>query len=572
MVVYLWKHLWKKMESPLRYVKIALCVVVVYLLILSIFARIFQSNKNDIYANKNIKTVSSNDGIRAFITDKKINSTPTGRISIATYKLITCSLIGEACYDDLDKKNPANASTFIASALAYPFLNPPASGVRTTAQALAQAGFIPKSYAAEGVGFASISPLMGVWKAMRDVSYLLLVLVIVTIGFMIMLRTKINPQTIVKVENSLPKIIMALIYITFSFAIAGFLIDLMYIVIVLIIAILGPQYAAVAPNVSSTNNAITNLSISLFLHGPKTTQQLMQTFLQATPWDIIGLLFNFNVGTVFYTLPNALLHIMGGVVSFILKTILTFVSIYFLTPYIGKLLDWIKTMDIKAGISLGISAEMSGVVQAIVSNVATILSVLLAIAIGQVVIPLILGAIIFLTVLLMFFRIFFVLFSNYIKLLVLIVISPLYLLMEAIPGQSTFSSWIKNLLELLVPFPIIIGAFLIGSIIMGISTSGTLWTPPFLTQLNPEYLSAIIGMWILFMIPDFIGIVQKAINPKPLPLDAGLGTFFGGAKGGVEAGLGEMSKYALLAQSFTPLGKVFNLIPGFDKTKLGGKK
>jgi hypothetical protein len=72
------------------------------------------------------------------------------------------------------------------------------------------------------------------------------------------------------------------------------------------------------------------------------------------------------------------------------------------------------------------------------------------------------------------------------------------------------------------------------------------------------------------MIPEFVGIVQKAINPKPLPLNAGLGTFFGGASSGISAGLGEMSKYAVLAGSFRPLGAVMNLIPGFGPKK-GGK-
>lgn len=545
MAVYLWKYLWKKAHSSVRYVKIVLCAVVVYFLILSIFARIFQTNKSNIYANtKKIETNS--DTIRSFVTDKKLNSSFSGKIIVSMYKSVSCSLVGEACYTNLDKKNPSNASTFVASVFAYPFLNPPASGVGATVQTLAQAGFIPKSYAAEGVGFASISPLMNVWKTMRDVAYLLLVLVIVTIGFMIMLRTKINPQTVVKAENALPKIIIALIYITFSFAIAGFLIDMMYVVIVLIIAILGPQQTT------------------------RTTSQLMAILLQAKPGNLIDILMNFNGWTVFWTLPNALLGILGDGISGILRVILSGFSIYFLVPYIDRFFAFIGKPDISIGISLGATATLQALVKALLDNIKSILAYALAIAIGTLVVPLIVGVIVFFTVIMLFFRIFFLLFSNYIKLLVLIMISPLYLLMEAIPGQSTFTSWIKNILELLVPFPVIIASFLIGSIIMETSTQGTLWTPPFLVGINAQFLPALIGMWVLFMIPDFIGIVQKAINPKPLPLDAGLGTFFGGAKGGIETGLGEMSKYALLAQSFSPLGRVFNMIPGFKKT--GGNK
>jgi len=540
MVVYLWKYLWKKTQASLKYVKIALCAIVVYLLILTVFARVFQTNKNNIYAKT--APVKKTDEIRAFITDKKMNSTKEGRFVVSIYKGVTCSLIGEACYADLDKVNPSNTSTFIASVLAYPFLNPPASGVGATIQTLAQAGFIPKSYAAEGVGFASIRPLMGVWKAMRDVAYLVLVLVIVTIGFMIMLRTKINPQTIVNVENSLPKIVMALIYITFSFAIAGFLIDLMYVSIVLIIAILGPEQTT------------------------RTPQQWMGILLQAHPGNIIDILVNFNAGTVFWTLPSALLGILGNGISVLLRIIISGFSMFFIVPFIDKVFDFIGKLDINVGINLGGVVNLSGLILALLSNVKTLLVYALAIALGALIVPVLIGVIIFLTVLMLFFRIFFTLFSSYIKLLVLVIISPLYLLMEAIPGQSTFSSWIKNLLGLLVPFPVIIGTFLIGSIIMSTSSKGTLWTPPFLYGLNAQYLSAIIGMWVLFMIPDFIGIAQKAINPKPVPIDAGIGSFFGGAKTGIETGLGEASKYALLSDRIPALGKVFKIL-GMGKPK-----
>jgi len=538
MVAYLWKFLWKKTQSSLRYIKIALCAVVVYLLILSIFSRVFQANKKNLYPSTPTASVNKNDAIRAFITDKKINSTKTGRLVVSLYKGATCSLIGEACYSDLDKKNPSNTATAIASVFAYPLLNPPASGVGTTMQTLAQAGLIPKSYAAEGVGFASISPLMNVWKAMRDVAYLLLVLVIVTIGFMIMFRTKINPQTIVNVENALPKIIMALIYITFSFAIAGFLIDLMYIVIVLIIVVLGPETG-------------------------KKTADLIPAFLLAGPWKIFEMVY-FNTKMIFITLPNALLNILGGVVGDILRLLILIATSLFINPFVGRFMEWVDKSDIPLGVSLGVNGTLTGLIPTAANFAKTWLGVVLSIIIGVIGTLLILGVIIFITVLMLFFRIFFLLFSTYIKLFVLIIISTLWLLMEAIPGQSAFSNWIKNLLEILVAFPVIIATFLIGSIIINASTQGAIWTPPFLVGLNAEYLSAIIGMWILFMIPDFVGVVQKAVNPKPLPaLDAGIGTFFGGAKTGVETGLGEMSKYAILAGSFAPLGRVFEMIPGF---------
>jgi len=45
-----------------------------------------------------------------------------------------------------------------------------------------------------------------------------------------MFRVKISPQTIITVQSALPKIIIALILISFSYAIAGLAIDIMYVV------------------------------------------------------------------------------------------------------------------------------------------------------------------------------------------------------------------------------------------------------------------------------------------------------------------------------------------------------
>lgn len=564
-MVYLWKFLWNKVQSSLYFIKIALGAIVVYLLILSIFSRVFQTNKDNLYPKKiTANTVSKTDSIRALITDKKINSTKGGKFVVSLYRGMVCSLIGEVCYSDLNKKNPSNATTMIASIFAYPFLNPPASGVGATIQTLAQARFIPASYAAEGVGFASLRPLLGVWKAMRDVAYLLLVLVIVTIGFMIMLRTKINPQTVISVENSLPKIVIALIYITFSFAIAGFLIDLMYVVIVLIIAILGPQYTDMASKTTFLGMHFTSNNAAWL---PQTTPQLMQKFLLAGPWSILQLLFNFDFLSIFWTLPTALLNILGGFIGIVIRVVIMVVSMFLLTPWLGKLLiPPTQGLDIEGSISallagLNIKGLISFFITGGVSSGVLIASVI----IGFLAVPVILGLIIFLTVLMLFFRILALIFSGYIKLFVLIIVAPLFLMIEAVPGQSTFGMWIKNILECLVPYPVIIATFLVGSIIMGATSTGTLFTPPFLVGLNAEYLTPIVGVWILFMIPDFVMLVQKMINPKPLPLDAGIGTFFGGAKTGVETGLGEMSKYAILAGQFKPLKNIFNMIPGFEK-------
>jgi len=83
---------------------------------------------------------------------------------------------------------------------------------------------------AQTYGFSGLGWLQKYWKGFRDISYTLLVLVVIIFAFMIMFRVKLNPQTVISVQSALPKIIVALLLITFSYAIAGFAVDLSYVV------------------------------------------------------------------------------------------------------------------------------------------------------------------------------------------------------------------------------------------------------------------------------------------------------------------------------------------------------
>jgi hypothetical protein len=82
-----------------------------------------------------------------------------------------------------------------------------------------------------GFGFQALSVIQSLWTAARNFTYVLFVIVAIVFAFMIMFRVKISPQLVVSVQSAIPKIITALILVTFSYAIAGLLVDLMYVVI-----------------------------------------------------------------------------------------------------------------------------------------------------------------------------------------------------------------------------------------------------------------------------------------------------------------------------------------------------
>ncbi len=110
---------------------------------------------------------------------------------------------------------------------------------------------------AQGVGYSAMQSFLPFWKVFRNVAYSLYIIMFSVIGIMIMLRTKVNAQTIVTIQSALPNLIITLILITFSYAIVGFMIDLMYFLIYFFV------YLASAANIiSSPTKLITRLMTS----------------------------------------------------------------------------------------------------------------------------------------------------------------------------------------------------------------------------------------------------------------------------------------------------------------------
>jgi len=143
-----------------------------------------------------------------------------------------------------DASNSQNASTYtpggilaFAALSDYMLAKRPASGVQYVATKLQDLG-IPTAYAQEGgFGFNTLAPIQTLWAATRNAAYALMTLAVVLLAFMIMFRTRISPQASVSVMTAIPRVIIGLLLITFSFAIAGFIIDLTYVALGIVAAL-----------------------------------------------------------------------------------------------------------------------------------------------------------------------------------------------------------------------------------------------------------------------------------------------------------------------------------------------
>src|SRR6266404_8684586 len=148
-----------------------------------------------------------------------------------------------------------------------------------------------------------IPDIQNAWNQIRDVSYAIFVFVIIIFAFMIMFRIKISPQVIISVQSALPKIAIALVLVTFSYAIAGFLIDIMYVVIG-IMALIFSKFAVAGVDFGSAGNTVAGY-FDLFTKGP--------IFLGIST-GVFGLMIMYLVN---YFLAYILLVVLGFLSGFI---------------------------------------------------------------------------------------------------------------------------------------------------------------------------------------------------------------------------------------------------------------
>ncbi len=108
--------------------------------------------------------------------------------------------------------------------------NPPATSSRYVAKVIRDSRFSPDPVYAQGfgIGFGALDPILETWAAFRDIAYFLLTVMFLVTGLLIIFRKKVSGNVAVSVQNALPRLVITLILITFSYAIAGFVVDLMF--------------------------------------------------------------------------------------------------------------------------------------------------------------------------------------------------------------------------------------------------------------------------------------------------------------------------------------------------------
>ncbi|MBI2267923.1 MAG: hypothetical protein HYU80_00540 [Candidatus Blackburnbacteria bacterium] len=177
-------------------------------------------------------------------SNQKFNQgTFAGFVNSANTTLLGCG-DKSGCPNDLK----VGALNITGEMIATLYANPPASGLAYTQDIIHRFNPIQPAYAqTAGTGFRALEALLPLWRTFRNFAYVAFTIVFIAIGLAIMFRMKLDPRTVITIQSAIPRIIIGLLLVTFSYAIAGFMIDLLYIALSLVVLLfVGNNPAATA--------------------------------------------------------------------------------------------------------------------------------------------------------------------------------------------------------------------------------------------------------------------------------------------------------------------------------------
>lgn len=354
--------------------------------------------------------------------------------------------------------------------------NLPVSSTQYVRYLASDFGISKNTYAQEentGEGFEKIEPLMSVWIPFRNLVYILFVIAFMLIGFGIVFRFKIDPKTVMTIQNSIPKIIITLVLVTFSFAISGFMIDIMYLFIYILFELFASVQGVRLGDLSPGN-------------------------IQAsTPFGALGAYGGIH-GLSFHAASS-----VGDIIN----------------PIVKNLIDSIVPGGGGGGffgtISRGVSGAVGWAMGPILGGIATGITLL----------------IFFIATLSALFRLWFVLLKSYLFIIIDIIIAPVWIVGSLIPGSPlTAGSWFRHILKYISVFPVTFFMFLLGAVLVQIFNvnGNTTFTPPLIgSSVDPQHLGALLGLALLLMTPEVINMIQSVIKAPENKFQASIGKAVG---------------------------------------------
>lgn len=372
-------------------------------------------------------------------------------------------------------------------------------------------GLTKKVYAQQSAGFDALAQVQEMWSAIRNLTFVILVAFFILIGFGIMLRFQIAPKTAMTVQNQLPKIVVAIILISFSYAIAGLLVDAMWFSTYTSINVLTnpenglDQCGADDPSGGSGNANRTTTSV--------VTQGLLNNPIGYTT-ELFG-----DEGGCFGSLDG-----ISGLAKDLGFTVGDIVS---RTAIEAMGLDTDNGDNCDTGWrSLGGALDVKDCVEDGLFKFIKYLIGIIAVMIF------------FFAIVFALFRLWFTLIRAYIYVILGTVFAPIWILMGLLPNSSMgFTKWLRFMIAHLMVFPtaalIIIAARTFAVTDSVNNTVDGQFYPPLLGNPNiSDNIGILIAFGFLMIGPELLNMVRDAVKSPPNK------TISGAIQGGFGAGVG----------------------------------
>src|SRR3989344_1692718 len=321
-----------------------------------------------------------------------------------------------------------------------------------------------------GTGFDGLKPLLPLWTVFRNIVYILFVLVFVIIGVAIMLRLKIDPRTVMTIQNQIPKLRIG------------------------IIAGLADIAATPANTIGKAIRPIFDNKIGKIILG------------------LVGGIIGEKMGKAAANIAGAIGGIIGGAIGIMAGSTGA--------PGAGTAVGG------TAGVGFG-----SRIGSAIGTLVGVGAGVLAGPALAQFAVTVIAFIIIAIALLWALIRLWFTLITAYIMILLSIVFAPFWIVAGLIPGSKlSFGNWVKDVISNLAAFVAAIVMFELGALFIysfGATNSAGQFVPPLITNpVSTRNIGAIIGLGIILTTPTVVNMMKAMFGAPKLDI-SGFGTAMG---------------------------------------------
>lgn len=383
-------------------------------------------------------------------------------------------------------------------------------------------GLVKQTFAAPPKdAFEGFSPLLGLWTASRNIAYFLLILAFVFIGIGVMMRIQLDPRTVMTIQNQIPRVIIAIILITFSYSIAAIMADVMW----------ASSYLMI--NVVSDATGDRQLKSCGNNPGPHISSYATENVLSA-PISFVNLIYREdNCGIVKSGIADVSKNVANNITG--LQTDIV-MAVFGLDPDAtcswnqgtsnsgGSILDYIPFVS-QARTAIGIITNPGDIGDCIFYG-----------PFGKLMNKIISAAwwiAVFFAMIITLVRIWFMLLKAYAYIFLYVILAPMFIVLNLLPKKPLgMGRWLRVFFVNLAIFPVTILMLLLSRAFMDMFDRGAdkVFVPPLVGNPNHDEFGAIIAFATLLIIPGMYSLLREKMGLQDVKQTAIGGQTFGGGR------------------------------------------